>query len=124
MGVQLCTGVPVSALETAFDKKTIVSTFVRRKLFLYYMPAAMLYVMNFSGAPIWVSAASPRVQSRFLKQFTGERRQAGRLLLLLGLALWKPDACAEGGAAWPIVAGLVGCQRPPSAAHVCPLELL
>eukprot|EP00873_Tetraselmis_striata_P000688 jgi/Tetstr1/420952/TSEL_012012.t1 len=53
MGVQLCTGVPVSALETAFDKKTIVSTFVRRKLFLYYMPAAMLYVMNFSGAPIW-----------------------------------------------------------------------
>ena len=58
IGVRLCTGVQLTALTLAFDRKTIVTTFVRQKLFVYYVPALLLYVMNFSGAPIWVSVAS------------------------------------------------------------------
>ena len=59
IGVALCTGVQVNAREIAFDKKTIVTTFIRQKLFVYYAPALVPYVMNFSGAPIWVSTPRP-----------------------------------------------------------------
>lgn len=54
MCVQLCTALPLKGGDMAIDKKVIWGTFFRKQFFFFYALHVLLYIANFSGAPIWV----------------------------------------------------------------------
>ncbi len=60
MGVQLCTAVVLPSGEITIDKDRIRSTFFRKRFFIHYAPALLLYITDLVGAPIWVSPPPSR----------------------------------------------------------------